>query len=211
MHKSSIKSVIVLSGALTVFVCTGAQAFHIVTHTDTLSPTQTDFTTTLSLPQFNPTLGTLLSVSLTYGEDVTNTGTLTNGNRPLLFGFEGKSELTQSTLGIDQTSEIIEIGTLSANSSINVNGSQSKTGGPVNELLPFFTGTGNVDFTLTGTGLADLLGGGNISDKVNTNAGGFVSVTYDYNPVPEAGTLISLGGLLAIGGLQLRRLIRKRA
>jgi len=181
------------------------------TFTATQSDIATDFSKTLSLQQFNPALGTLTSVSLTYGEDVNNAGTLSTGNKPLTYSFTGTSELTQAGLAIDQTATVHESGTLAAFGSTTINDSNSMTGGPVTGPLSFFEGAGTIDFSLKGTGLSQLSGGGNIANTVATTAGGFVTVTYNYNPIPEASTLLGLGGLLGIGGLQLRRMMRKKA
>lgn len=210
MFTNPKKLVIVAAGVLTMSLSTRAYAAS-TTYTDTASDQQTDFTKTLSLPQFNPGLGTLLSVTLTYGEDVTNSGKLSHGNQPLEYKFTGSSNLMQSALSIDQTASITESGTSPANSSTSINDFQTKTGGPITGPLSYFTGNGNIDFTLTGTGTSQLTGGGNISNSITTMAGGFVTVTYNYTPVPEASTLLGLGGMIGLGGLHILRRMRKKA
>jgi len=202
--------VIVASGVL---VMAGNMKANALTESFTVSAADdfTDFTKTLSLSQFNTSLGTLTSVSLTYGEDVLDSGSLSTGNKSLTYSFTGTSTLANSTLGISQTASVTETGTLGAGGSTSISDSKSNTGGPVTGPLAPFEGAGTINFTLTGTGTSDLSGGGNVSDSVATEAGGFVKVTYNYNPIPEASTLLGLGSMLGIGGLQLRRMMRKKA
>jgi len=58
--------------------------------------------------------------------------------------------------------------------------------------LAQFMGTGNVDFIVDGSAYGALSGPSNTSTFMSTTGTANVSVTYDFNPVPEPGTLVLL-------------------
>jgi hypothetical protein len=211
-----------------LMMCVGMHA-HAATksYTASFGPNQTNFTDTLGLQQFNPTFGTLTGVTLTYSETASSIGSATNfsRNQNLLYSVfnsnvistTGSTSFITLTAGAT-TANANQSGTITPDTSpgntgntvpinmVNTNGTTQTFG-----ALAGFEGAGNLDFLYTGTGSASDSPSSNQDLSVRTNGSGMITVTYNYNPIPEASTLLGLGGLLGVGGLQLRRLMRKKA
>jgi hypothetical protein len=198
-----------LLGANAAFAGTSTQSF-------TQPQRTTDYTLPFTFAQFDPSLGTLDSVTLTLDGGSAFSGTIKN--------VAASAEDFEFTEGVN-----LELtGPAGADILGNASSSQSYTGlaaggtaafGPVaptftaisQVLSPAaagfssFVGTGTVPFNL-GTLTSETIrgGGGNQRATLTTTAGGHATLTYNYTnytpaAVPEASTTVSFGLLLALG------------
>jgi hypothetical protein len=155
----------------------------------------TDFTSTTSLPKFDPSLGTLNSVDLTFSTNGSMQGTLTNvSTEPETFTFQenvavsisdGTTTLLSPNLTESQTYTALTpnvatpFGPFAPTSSASVeytSGAQFDEfeGGPGDQSLSVSTVT-----TTVTTG-----GGGNIRQLLTTSAGATATITYNYTATP---------------------------
>lgn len=199
--------------------------------TYTVAQATTDFTnTSIVLPQFDPSLGTLLSVNLSealsgnFGGTVTNTSatpanfrvtedvnlnlSITNTATPVLTagGVDLIAQQNYTGLGSGATANFGPFAPSVSDSATYTSGS----------IFNQFIGPGNLGFTLaTLTGTTTAGGGGNIQNNITTTAGGTITVVYQYrqNAVPEPGSVALLVGMGVTGAglLRKRHLARKSA
>ena len=178
-----------------------------------ISTQTTDWTGTLTVPQFNSSQGTLTSVQVTlnwnsyqalsatntdstteeiYATDNTSvTMTMPNSDAPLV------GTAPTLTLGSETTNEFgepVASGSLAvgATDSAGPTTTTSTTAVTLTDStdLASFTGTGNISFPVgTATQVFETEDGGNISWSVTTQAGASVTVVYTYTPTPSLTTL----------------------
>lgn len=171
-----------------------------------------------TIEQFDASLGTLNSVTVTFDGRVLSSASLLNeAVQTQIFGFVSTENFFLTGPGaIFQTiqaplfshapapigsGELIDLGTKDL--------SDSLTFSPTD--LAVFIGTGSVDFNCT-TAISNTQtgGGGNILIQQQTTAGCGLTVAYDYTAdetpgtVPEPGSLALLGAA-ALGALAMRR------
>ncbi|TAE59805.1 MAG: PEP-CTERM sorting domain-containing protein [Nostocales cyanobacterium] len=178
----------------------------------------TDFTKTLSIQKFNPSLGTLNSVTLDLTGDIKGSARFENRSSRsatvgvnlssdinLTLGSDTLFNLTPSNLYAYQVARYDGITDYAGASGRTINGlsaSTSDTKNLVSNLQPFI-GSGNVDFLLSAIAQSNVIGSGNISSQINTLAKGDLTVTYDYSPistkVPEPSTLLGFGLVAGFG------------
>jgi hypothetical protein len=228
-----------LSSLLAVTIVAAASVAHadtIVSYTTTVPMQTTDLssvTATPAIPEFNTSLGTLNSITISYTGSENSAFTLTNtaaGSETFKFSESLFFELDNTDASIDSdvnglapeldnvpltTITLAHNGTRNFGPFINSNvQSETITGAE----LADFEGAGNLgDFLIsTLTGTTFLGGGGNIKLTGTTTAGGSVEVTYDYTaapppPIPEPGTLGLFGtGLLGLAALLRRKYLQGR-
>ncbi len=216
---------------VTVLASSGAWA-DFVTYTSTplsIGPSLTDWgPTNISVPQWDPStfVGyTLAKVTLTY--DGTVVGTIQYENEGSATTVTGtlKAEmhlwdpdsvllltatpLVSKTDALPDYDLIEDFAGLSGRTYTNVTGSTQEiwwtTGSP---YLTMFSGSSNVTMTTDAEGKSIATGGGNVAGEFVTNAGGSLTVRYDYDQtdIPEPCTL-ALGalGLMGVGLLRGRR------
>jgi len=184
--------------------------------TTTPQPTaNTDWTTTFSLPQFDPSQGTLNEVIITV-DSTMNTQLTVQNNGPspdsghafteieffvddsgLNLNGAGNPALTYNSPNFNfdnlASGDSVTSGILSGHgTSVGSSPYTSPT------VLSEFTGTGTISLNgSTETTTVTATSGANTSANQSTTADGNVSVTYDYTvPTPEPTTL----GLIALGG-----------
>jgi hypothetical protein len=166
-----------------------------VTFSSIVPVQRTDYTQALSLPKFDPSLGTLTEVDLSWSVSGTENGSLTN-TAPVTESFNfaedvnlallnGTTSLLAPDLNTSQAFTDLAAGAsgIYGPFSPTASATASYTTGPNFDL--FSTGTGNVDLTVTTlTTQTTLGGGGNIVSNIATFAGGTATVTYQYTPQP---------------------------
>jgi hypothetical protein len=176
-------------------------------------PSSASFT----LPQFNPALGTLESISIKFA--------LSYQGEVDIYNISGSPQTASgsSTVPINFTAP--SSGAPSVNASYSVSNVTLTSTPPLNEFLgpalsttlsfnptaPNFAayeGSGNSDYSLNygiGTYSGTSTGpGGTIFFGGDANASGTASVVYTFAPEPTSLALLA-SGLLAFGGLRLRR------
>jgi hypothetical protein len=210
LMKNSLFSVV---GAVQLLRASDAKAAtdtYIATH----SPSSTEWTNNFVLQQFNPEQGSLSGVYIQTSYDVNFSGTVqNNGLSTQTFTYQGLSFLNVTlpgTLGhlyADAFGPILGYTLIrgmsvpySGNASSSVNQTYTSTGN-----MAWFIGAGTLTlpgFTYGTLGI--LSGGSGISATLGATAGATVEIQYNYEPVPEPGSL----ALLALGGGVM--LLRKR-
>jgi hypothetical protein len=198
--------------------------------TATLSPTTTDFSGIgLSVAQFNPSLGTLNSITITLtGGNLASTSVKnTTLNDTGTFTLEESTQLNLTTTlagvtGLSETLTYSYPGLDVAPGGTDNLGSINFNGAPVDESVSSayfseFTGGGNVNFTIGSLSGYSVLGGGNNAQiNIANQDNATVSIDYNYTSgppptVPEPGTLTLLGtGLLGLAGMLRRKFTASR-
>lgn len=193
----------------------------------------TEINQSLSLNQFNSTLGTLDSISIElFGQAISTASITNNAAQSQLFGFTSTLNLlfsggplaeliqlplfaTSTITGADPLGRIaIAAGATYALDPVDV--SKSLMVGVTEANFGAFLGSGAI--TLNCESLvnnSNTGGGGNVSVTQATTAGCGAKVTYTYtestpptdpNPVPEPGSLALLGlGLMGLAGLRRKQ------
>jgi hypothetical protein len=175
--------------------------------------TLTDWINTLSLPQFDPSLGHLDSVQIDLTASMLTILTVTNYSPT---GSSGSSK-THLTLAFEDSGDYLKsptIDMLSGTFAYTLGGGQNLTSGTLTKTSGFsniytspavlsqFTGLGVVSLTATAateTYLSNV--GGNTTANQDTRASTSAAVTYKYTSTPEPATL----ALLAAGFLGILR------
>jgi len=177
-----------------------------------------------SIVKFDPSWGTLLSVSIEFDTLVKNhtTSTLQAAANPPVSAIAGSAgTIILRNPGIPSLGQpmlTLNTSVLSDPVFLNV-GQTTNFGGPLSSNdsdaailtapadLSFFTGLGTVDFAVDATVLTSVINSGSGSatlvNTFNNTANGAIKVTYNYRPaerLPEPGTLVLLlGGAMAWG------------
>lgn len=199
---------------------TGAASAATVSYSDTLDFQSTNFADqVLSLTQFDPTLGTLNSVSVTL--DGTVLGNASGESRDAASAtvtLNLSAEITASTAALDSLAVVLPVASESFaatafDGSIDFGGTSgvSLTGLTATESafsmltgtdMAEFIGAGTVDILIGASGIAYGSGAGNLITEFATEAGANVTVVYDYDPsvTPPAPVPLPAGlPLLALG------------
>ena len=201
-----------------------AKADSIISYTNTIPSTLTDWTNNVAFTQFNPSLGTLVSMSVKASTafstylTVTNTGVSSStgtSKTDLTLNFTGADDIfgTGGPAAIDELLTTNVPFTLSGGDGLTVgpiskSHSVSNTGITDSGILADFTGTGVVDYTASTYTVTDLsTANGNTSSSQVTDASGTFIITYDFAPAPapEPSTFAMIGSGLAGLGLMIRR------
>ena len=209
---------LMISAALVAGMGSAASAATI-TFSQSLADQTTNYTDRAvgGISQFDSSLGTLNSATVTLGGSVSGSisyESLDAAASTVSLTLSGEVGLSTSALG----SLVVVLPTQTTDESVashdgaidfagdsgdsitdliaTLSDSVVLTGGDLAE----FIGTGFVDFLLSGTGLSNASGPGNLATIFQTAAGGRVSVTYDYTETPPAVPLPA-GGVLLLSGL----------
>lgn len=189
-----------------------------ISFSDSVGFTRTDWTDVLTVSQFDPSLGTLNSVSIVFAAEMLSDITMDNDNQTAvsvrgtveLFTFGQFVGLPLEVALSDMTSFVpLEAddsgdtdsagdGGLDETTVFNLAGTDSVTGtvNPADTDFSSFIGTSTISTIGLSTfgGFAILGGGGNIDANLNTRASAELTVTYDFNaanppPPPPAGSV----------------------
>lgn len=188
---------------------------------------QTSYAQTISLNQFNPTLGTLTGVQITVDTQLQKSGTLVNnGSNATNMNYLYQSgQITVAGEGVNHTQNASST-FIAGESFSNVAGGggiatiaflqETFLGDVFNPSnLSAFIGTGTVDYAVNAA--ANLLtgcGNANCASNIVTKMGAQMTVTYTYTPdtneVPEPASFAMVGlGVLALGLIGRRARSRK--
>jgi len=205
-------SILVLSGLLALSASSLKAHAGSETFTAAIANQTTDFTDFLKLNQFNPTLGVLQSVTLTYDASSITSGTIMNSSSKT-GTFNVTDSVETDLLDLNPTTNLNSSFVLSPGQSVSfsatASASQTKVYTTPAQFTPFI-GVGQTDIEVDTTTNFSFSGpGNNANTSISTTAGGEATVTYNYSPIPEASTLLGFGSLLGLGGLRLRRRLRK--
>lgn len=200
-----------------------------VTYSGSVPLTTTNWSSSISIPKFDPTLGNLtgLTFSLTgYVQGSAKFESLDAAPATVTMDVAAQIKLQRP----DLTDLVVVLPTVSTSDSVTMfdgtidfGGTSGKTyamlsnsktetfaSPPPLSDLALFTGVGNIVLPVAATGMSKGTGAGNLLTQFNTSASADARVKYVYTPntaVPEASSvLLALSGLGTIAGLtRLRR------
>lgn len=194
-------------------VAAGPVSAGMISHSDSISMQPTDWSLSLSVPQFDPALGTLDAVEFLLQGSLNGTIFYENeepapANVNLLLSasiglqrpdFTALISLTPSHSIMDTAPAfdgLLDFGGLSGRTYLGVTASDSDSYVtlPMEDLSPYI-GLGNVVLPCGALGNSSGSGPGNWTFGFLTNAAAEVTVTYHYTPIPEPATfaVVSLG------------------
>jgi len=185
-----------------------------ITYSASFGPTTTNFSTPIMLPQFNPSMGTLTSITFTLDGQTIGSATVTNNSGAtgdyLVAIFTDLTLLDPSNNTLASISpSFIQKLTIADGASGTASGTSlsSTDSATITSGFSPYVGSGDVTLTVTGVGFAAANGPTPYSVNSTTSGQGTISVTYNSTSVvPEPATLALFGsGLLALGLLYQRR------
>jgi len=217
--------------ALTAMLCAataGAQATPLSYNSNLLPDQSTNWSNYLDLPQFDPSLGTLQSVTVELfahlagsakAESHNNTAAnitlslqaqlkLANPNDPGSILVTTTSMLQRNFTAGSYDGAQDYAGSSGVSFTNLITSASQSTSFLDASTLALFTGQGLVHAPLSATAGSGYSGPGNVRSSLLTQAGGYATVRYEYQPlaVPEPDTLaLTLVGLAMLGLLTGRR------
>jgi hypothetical protein len=202
-----------------------------LTHTDSVTSTQTNFTESVAIPQFDSSLGDLTNIFIELNGEVTGSiqleNTSTSSGADVTANLDSEIQLQKP----DASTLLSVLSNESVNANFTVFDGNNDFGGTsgltqnisdqaTNSIsltdpsdFGLFLGTGNVSLLVAGLSSLTATGGGNLDTDFTAFAAANITVTYEYDakpiPVPEPG--ISLGMLVFGGAVIAKRKFAKRA
>lgn len=188
-----------------------------ITHNGAIATQTTNWNTPISLPLFDPALGTLTNVSWTLGGNVEGSASfesldagptaVTLDLAATLTLFAPDNSVLQVTIPTVNTvvnasafDGTIDFGGTSGGIFANLSGNAiAGNNSSVPAFLALFTGVGLTSISLDAAGSSAGTGGGNLITQFATSAGANFEIVYTYTPVPTPGALalLGLGGIVA--------------
>ena len=188
----------------------------------------TNYDKTVSLPRFDPALGALTAVEVTFSGSITSSIQTENlsGTSTATIGATATGVLNAEGPGVHLSIPLSIIsGSFDAatyDGAMDFDGPSGHDFGPLTAsgsqsttltdaaTLAAFTGTGTVDTAVSASARASSEGGGSLATNATTTATAGVTVTYHYTPsnalapgrytVVKAGTTAAIGVTLGTGG-----------
>jgi hypothetical protein len=173
------------------------------TETVTVPLQNTDFTTSVLVPQFQAdAIHILESISFSFKGQISSDITLTFLNQATLdlkttgnLKLTGPEDLSLVTAPVAQVTQTGSSGNYRATATGTATAIQPESSNPA--LLSRFTGTGTVPFTLVAAAVSSFSSSsGNGDWSATSQVGGVLTVTYQFKIVPEPASL----ALLTVGG-----------
>jgi hypothetical protein len=193
----------------------GAQA-NTITYSGSVGLARTSWTNSITVPQFNPALGSLDSIqfildghvegSAAFENKDASPATVTMDLQALLKLYRPDNSVLVLTLPVATTSDnasawdgLDDFGGTSGKtySGLAANSSDSAITSSAADIL-LFTGIGNITLPLTAAGASTGSGAGNLLLQFSTDASANATVIYNYT-VPEPATM----GLMSLAGAAL--------
>ena len=217
----------VVAAIVAVGLASGAYAATIVSYTDCVTLSTTNWLDCLTVPQFNPALGTLQKITVELQGHVQGSAAFESQDcAPATVTMNLQATITlNSPTGL--LAQVVPLVSTSDCATIydgvpDFGGTSGKTYSGLSAdcstsafKVPAFTapwdafiGTGNVDMPTTAAGTSNGSGAGNLLLSFSTDASAIATVTYEYDAVPEPATMTLLGsGVLGmIGWIRRRRM-----
>jgi uncharacterized protein (TIGR03382 family) len=209
-------------GAAIAAALAGAANAEIVCYSGSVALATTNWSNSIVIPQFNPALGTLNSISWTLNGSVAGSAsyesldasptTVTLNLSATLTLFAPDSSTLQVTIPSVSVSEgagafdgSVDFDGASGSAFNSLSGASSGSGSSTSPaLLAAFTGGGTVSLAVTGVGSSNGTGAGNLLLLFQSLAGADAQVCYDYTPIPTPGALALVGAGLAVAGRRRR-------
>ncbi|MDJ0674780.1 MAG: PEP-CTERM sorting domain-containing protein [Calothrix sp. MO_167.B42] len=169
----------------------------------------------LTINQFDPSLGTLESVSIEFTANIEGNATLENEGDTedtATVSLEGQAGLTldgQSLLNLTPVnSSTFTVGAGQRNDEqLTATETQSTTVTDT-QFLQTFIGNGTLDFLFSASAKSNIEAGGNFFTRVRTTASSDIKVTYNYEnfqDVPEPSSILGFGLIAGVGMVSLRK------
>jgi hypothetical protein len=223
MSKSALLGV---AATLAIASATIAKA-DTLSYTNSFGPQIFGYTTSFTIPKFNPSLGTLTSIvfnlqgsetasqkfeSLDAGPSVitaTTTGTMTlfRPDNTTLVVTAPQVVNVFNAAAFDGTIDFAGASGATFVTTSSTSSDTSSSSSPADIAL--FSGLGTISLPVSATGSAGASGAGNLLNQFNTTGSTTAIVTYTFTPlvseVPEASTYGSIGAVALVGFLGYRR------
>lgn len=201
-----------------------------LTVSDSVDPSRTNFADSVSIPQFDSSLGDLTNVFIELTGEVTGSiqlESLDAADATVTANLASEISLQRpdmTDLIVTLPTESIVRDLTSFDGSLDFGGSSGFTENDLSESetnsatltdpgdLSLFLGSGNLILPVVATGQSAATGAGNLGAFFNTFASANISVTYEYTerptPVPEPGMTL---GMLALGGGMMAKRKKNKA
>jgi hypothetical protein len=193
---------VVVLGAALAATATATQPPSTLTFSDSIPVTNTNWSLSVTLPKFDPALGTLQTVTLTLDGHIEGQAAVESTDAsPTTITTMFQANLTLARPDMSILAVVIPQVTNMANLSpfdgvidfrgtsgitypnLMQNASQSVTSPPPASDLPLFTGTGTITLPVTAVGTSTAIGSGNVITQFATRASAVVTVVYQFAPV----------------------------
>jgi hypothetical protein len=198
--------------AVLIWLCVaGTAAAETISFSASAPLRRTNWTDSLVIPQFNPSLGQLESIDFDLAATVTGDARFENLNptpRSVTANLRAMLEMSRpddTVIQVALPETRIEQVVGGFDGMLDFMGTSGRTysgltatvveerssPNPVSDLS-LFTGNGFVTLPVRATGQSSIMGGGNLAFSFSTHGEAALTITYTYTAVPEPGTLALL-------------------